>query len=180
MAKESVHKKLERVRPPRVNITYEVETGGAIEVKELPFVMGVLGDFVGQPTEELPKLKDRQFVEVSLDNFDDVLGSMRPHLAFTVDNKLSDDPNAGKIGVDLTFESLDDFSPDRVAQRVDPLRKLLDLRGQLSDLRGKIQSNERLDDILQATLADDEKRKKLKAELDAEGAKGGPEGGKDG
>ena len=180
MAKESVHKKLERVRPPRVNITYEVETGGAIEVKELPFVMGVLGDFVGQPTEELPKLKDRQFVEVSLDNFDDVLGSMRPHLAFTVDNKLSDDPNAGKIGVDLTFESLDDFSPDRVSQRVDPLRKLLELRGQLSDLRGKIQSNERLDDILQATLADDEKRKKLKAELDAEGAKGGPEGGKNG
>ena len=180
MAKESVHKKLERVRPPRVNITYEVETGGAIEVKELPFVMGVLGDFVGQPTEDLPKLKDRQFVEVSLDNFDDVLGSMRPHLAFTVDNKLSDDPNAGKIGVDLTFESLDDFSPDRVAQRVDPLRKLLELRGQLSDLRGKIQSNERLDDILQATLADDEKRKKLKAELDAEGAKGGPEGGKNG
>ncbi len=180
MPKESVHKKLERVRPPRVNITYEVETGGAIEVKELPFVMGVLGDFVGQPTEDLPKLKDRQFVEVSLDNFDDVLGSMRPHLAFTVDNKLSDDPNAGKIGVDLTFESLDDFSPDRVAQRVDPLRKLLELRGQLSDLRGKIQSNERLDDILQATLADDEKRKKLKAELDAEGAKGGPEGGKNG
>jgi len=180
MPKESVHKKLERVRPPRVNITYEVETGGAIEVKELPFVMGVLGDFVGQPTEDLPKLKDRQFVEVSLDNFDDVLGSIRPHLAFTVDNKLSDDPNAGKIGVDLTFESLDDFSPDRVAQRVDPLRKLLELRGQLSDLRGKIQSNERLDDILQATLADDEKRKKLKAELDAEGAKGGPEGGKNG
>ncbi len=173
MPKESVHKKLERVRPPRVNITYEVETGGAIEVKELPFVMGVLGDFVGQPTEELPKLKDRQFVEVSLDNFDDVLGSMRPHVAFTVDNKLSDDPNAGKIGVDLTFESLDDFSPDRVAQRVDPLRKLLELRGQLADLRGKLQSNERLDDILQATLADDEKRKKLKAELDAEGGKDG-------
>ncbi len=173
MPKESVHKKLERVRPPRVNITYEVETGGAIEVKELPFVMGVLGDFVGQSIEELPKLKDRQFAEVTLDNFDDVLAGMKPHLAFTVDNKLSDDPNAGKIGIDLKFESLDDFSPDRVAQQVDPLRKLLELRGQLADLRGKIQSNERLDDVLQATLADEAKRKKLKAELDAEGGKDG-------
>lgn len=173
MPKESVHRKLERVRPPRVNITYEVETGGAIEVKELPFVMGVLGDFVGQPTAELPKLKDRQFAEVTLDNFDDVLAGMKPHLAFTVDSKLSDDPNAGKIGIDLKFESLDDFSPDRVAQQVEPLRKLLELRGQLADLRGKIQSNERLDDVLQATLADEAKRKKLKAELDAEGGKDG-------
>ncbi|MGH7674412.1 MAG: type VI secretion system contractile sheath small subunit [Gemmatimonadales bacterium] len=173
MPKESVHKKLERVRPPRVNITYEVETGGAIEVKELPFVMGVLADFVGQSTEELPKLKDRQFAEVTLDNFDDVLAGMKPHLAFTVDNTLSDDPNAGKIGIDLKFESLEDFSPDRVAQQVEPLKKLLELRGQLADLRGKIQSNERLDDILQATLADEAKRKALKAELDAEGGKDG-------
>ena len=145
MPKESVHKKLERVRPPRVNITYEVETGGAIEVRELPFVMGVLADFGGHPTEELPKLKDRKFVEVTLDNFDDVLGSMKPHLHMTVDNKLTGDANAGKIGVDLTFESLADFAPDRVAQKVEPLQKLLDLRNQLADLRGKIQSNEKLE-----------------------------------
>ncbi len=177
MAKESVHKKLERVRPPRVNITYEVETGGAIQVRELPFVMGVLGDFVGQPTDELPKLKDRKFVEVTPDNFDDVLGSMKPHLNLSVDNKLSDDPNVGKIGVDLSFESLDDFAPDRVAQQVEPLRQLLALRNQLADLRGKIQSNEKLDEILQATLSDEEKRKKLKAELDGEAK---PEGGQDG
>ena len=109
MPKESVHRKLERVRPPRVNITYEVETGGAIEVKELPFVMGVLADFSGQPADELPKLKDRKFTEVSLENFDDVLASMKPHLTFSVNNKLSDDPTAGKIQVDLNFESLDDF-----------------------------------------------------------------------
>src|SRR5829696_5720641 len=97
----STQKKLERVRPPRVNISYDVEAGGAIETKELPFVMGVLADLSGQPTEALPRLKDRKFVEVTPDNFDDVLAKMRPHLAFTVDNKLSDDPNAGKLAVDL-------------------------------------------------------------------------------
>ena len=177
MAKESVHKKLERVRPPRVNITYEVETGGAMEVRELPFVMGVLADFSGQPKDELPKLKDRKFVDVTLDNFDDVIASMKPHLRVTVDNKLSDDPNAGKIAVEMDFASLDDFSPDRVAQQIEPLRKLLELRGQLADLRGKIQSNEKLEEILQATLTDEEKRKKLKAELDAEPK---PAGGQDG
>jgi type VI secretion system protein ImpB len=175
MAKESVHKKLERVRPPRVNITYEVETGGALEVRELPFVMGVLADFSGQPRDDLPKLKDRKFVDVTLENFDDVLGSMKPHLRLTVDNKLSED--GGKIGVELDFKSLDDFSPDRVAQQVDPLRKLLDLRGQLADLRGKIQSNEKLEEILQTTLGDEAKRNKLKAELDSEPK---PAGGGDG
>src|SRR5918996_1994706 len=173
MAKESVHKKLERVRPPRVNITYEVETGGALEVRELPFVMGVLADFTGHPTEELPKLKDRKFAEVTLDNFDDVLASMNPHLRISVDNKLSDDPNAGKIAMELSFESMEDFNPDRVARQVEPLQKLLDLRSQLADLRGKIQSNEKLEELLQATLADEEKRKKLKAELESEGKPAG-------
>ena len=173
MPKESVHKKLERVRPPRVNITYEVETGGAIEVKELPFVMGVLADFSGQPTDELPKLKDRKFTEVTLDNFDDVLASMKPHLEFSVANKLSEETGAARIPVDLNFASLDDFSPDRVAQQIEPLKKLLELRGQLADLRGKVQSNERLEEILLATLSDEEKRKKLKAELEAAGGTDG-------
>jgi type VI secretion system protein ImpB len=181
MAKKSVHDKLKRVRPPRVNISYEVETGGAIEEKELPFMMGVLGDFTGQPTEPLAKMKDRQFAEVTLDNFDDVIASMKPHLAFSVENKLSDDPDAGKLGVDLNFQGLDDFSPENVAQQVEPLAKLLELRNQLADLRGKVQSNDKLDEILQATLGDEEKLNKLKAELEAEG--GGAEsdeGGKDG
>jgi len=181
MAKESVHKKLSRVRPPRVNISYEVETGGAIEEKELPFVMAVLGDFTGQPTEPLEKLKDRKFAEVTLDNFDDVLASMKPHLALTVDNKLSDEEGAGKIAVDLTFKSLDDFSPDRVAQNVEPLQKLLELRSQLADLRGKVQSNDKLDEILQSALSDEENLSKLKAELEAEKSEeGGDEGGQDG
>src|ERR1700745_1733599 len=112
MAKESVHKKLERVRPPRVHVTYDVEIGGAIELKELPFVMGVLADLSGQPKEALPRLKDRRFVEITPDNFDAVLDSMKPHLAFSVENKLSEDNNAGQLKVDLNFKSMDDFEPD--------------------------------------------------------------------
>ena len=161
----STQKKLERVRPPRVNITYDVETGGAIETKELPFVMGVLGDFTGQPTDPLPRLKDRKFVEVTPDNFDDVLASMKPHLSFSVENKLSDDANAGKIAVDLNFRSLDDFNPDRVAQQVGPLKELLDLRTKLADLRGALQGNDKLDELLQSTLNDADKMKRLKDEL---------------
>lgn len=169
MAREGTQKKLERVRPPRVSISYDVETGGAIEMKELPFVMGVLGDFTGQPVEPLAKLKDRKFVDVTLDNFDDVLASMQPHLAFTVENKLSDDPEAGKLGVDLTFKSLDDFSPDAVARQVKPLRELLDLRTKLSDLRGTLQGNDKLEDVLQSTLGDKAKMDKLKTELGSAG-----------
>jgi type VI secretion system protein ImpB len=173
MAKESTQKKLERVRPPRVNISYDVETGGAIEMKQLPFVMGVLGDFSGQPVEPLAKLKDRKFVEVTLDNFDDVLASMKPHLQFAVENKLSDDANAGKLAVDLTFKSLDDFSPDAVARQVGPLRELLELRTKLSDLRGTLQGNEKLEEMLQATLSDEEKMKKLKEQMGTEGGSNG-------
>jgi type VI secretion system protein ImpB len=170
---ESTQKKLERVRPPRVQISYEVETGGAIEMKELPFVMGVLGDFTGMPTEPLARLRDRKFVEVTPDNFDDVLASMKPHLAFKVENKLSEDPNAGKLGVDLTFKSLDDFSPENVARQVKPLRELLELRTKLADLRGSLQGNDKLEEILQATLNDAEKMNRLKAELGTEGGANG-------
>jgi type VI secretion system protein ImpB len=169
MPSESVQKKLERVRPPRVNISYEVETGGAIELKELPFVMGVLGDFTGQPVEPLAKLKDRKFVDVNPDNFDDVLASMKPHLAFTVENKLSEDPEAGRLAVDLNFETLDDFAPDQVARQVKPLRDMLELRTKLADLRGSLQGNDKLEEILQATLGDEEKMKRLKTEVGTEG-----------
>src|ERR1700730_6699223 len=114
MARESTQHKLDRVRSPRVHITYDVERGGVIELKELPFVMGVLGDFTGQPTEPLPRLRDRKFVEVNPDNFDSVLEGMKPHLAFTVENKLSEDSNAPQLKVDLNFKSMDDFAPDNV------------------------------------------------------------------
>ena len=165
---ESVHRKLERVRPPRVHITYDVETGDAIQMKELPFVMGVLADLSGQPADPLPRLRDRKFVEVTPDNFDDVLKKMQPRLTYKVENKLS--AEAGKIGVELNFESLDDFSPDRVAQQVEPLRKLLELRQQLADLRGSLQGNDKLDEILQATINDAERLGKLKSEIESKGA----------
>ena len=171
MAKESVHKKLERVRPPRVHITYDVEVGDAIEVKELPFVMGVLGDFTGQPEQPLPRLKDRKFVEVNPDNFDSVLEAMKPHVAFSVENKLSEDPDAGQLKVDLRFKSLEDFEPEQVARQVKPLRELLDLRTKLSDLRGTLQGNDKLDEILQETVRNADKLNKLRTEIG--GAKGG-------
>ncbi|MGA2433847.1 MAG: type VI secretion system contractile sheath small subunit [Bryobacteraceae bacterium] len=165
MAKESIHKKLERVRPPRVHITYDVEVGDAIEVKELPFVMGVLGDFTGQSEEPLPRLKDRKFVEVTPDNFDSVLEGMKPHVSFAVDNKLSEDSDAGQIKVDLHFKSLQDFEPEQVARQVKPLKDLLDLRTKLSDLRGTLQTNEKLDELLQDVVRNTETLGKLKAEI---------------
>lgn len=176
MAKESVHKKLERVRPPRVHITYDVEVGDAIENKELPFVMGVLGDFTGQPAEALPRLRDRRFVEVTPDNFDEVLSSMKPHLAYAVDNKLSDDDNAGQLKVDLNFNSLDDFNPENVARQVKPLRDLLDLRTKMNDLKGTLQTNEKLSDVLLEAVSNTEKMDQLKGEI----GKGKEEGGSNG
>lgn len=172
---ESIHDRLKRVRPPRVNISYEVELGDAIEMKELPFVMGVLGDFTGQPTEPLERLKDRKFTEIDPDNFDEVLASMKPHLAYTVENKLSDDPDAGKLSVDLNFRSLDDFSPEEVAQQVPALKKLLDLRQELADLRGSLQGNDKLEEILQSMVTDPDKMEKLKSELAEEGGDDGEE-----
>lgn len=165
MSKQSNQKKLGRVRPPRVNITYDVEVGDAIEIKELPFAMGVLGDFTGQPSDPLPKLKDRKFVEVTPDNFDTVLAGMKPHLSFSVENKLSEDPNVGQLKVDLHFKSLDDFSPDQVASQIKPLRDLLELRTKLSDLRGSLQGNDKLEEVLQDVISNTEKMAKLQAEI---------------
>jgi len=178
MARESVHKKLERVRPPRVHVTYDVEVGDAIEVKELPFVMGVLADLSGKPTEPLPRLKDRRFVEITPDNFDDVLETMKPHLAFSVENKLSDDPQAGQLKAALNFKSLEDFEPEQVARQVNPLRELLDLRTKLADLRGSLQGNDKLDSLLMDTIANTEKLGKIRKELEEEKGKGG-KGGSD-
>ena len=165
MAKQSTQHKLDRVRPPRVQITYDVEVGGAIEMKELPFVMGVLGDFTGQPTEPLARVKDRKFVEVNPDNFDSVLANMKPHLAFSVENKLSEDPDAPKLRVDLNFKSMDDFSPENVARQVGPLRELLELRDRLSDLRGSMQGNDKLEEVLRETVSDKGKLDKLRGEM---------------
>ena len=163
MAKESVHAKLGRVRPPRVHITYEVEVGDAIEIKELPFVMGVLGDFTGQPTEPLPRLRDRKFTEVNPDNFDSVLDGMKPHLAFTVENKLSED--GGQMGVDLKFNSIEDFEPARVAQQVPALRTLLETRAKLRDLMSKVDRSEELESLLEQVLRSEDEIKALSSQL---------------
>src|ERR1700722_18345155 len=120
MARESTQHKLDRVRPPRVHITYDVELGGAIEMKELPFVAGVLADLSGKPDEPLGRLRDRKFVEIDRDNFDDVLKGMKPRLAFQVDNQLTNDNT--KMGVELRINSIEDFEPEQVANQVEPLR----------------------------------------------------------
>jgi type VI secretion system protein ImpB len=152
-----------------------VQVGDAIELKEIPFVLGVLGDFSGNPVEELPKMKDRKFVEVTPDNFDDVLASMKPHLAYSVENKLVDDPDAPKLKVDLSFKKLEDFEPDQVARQIKPLRELLDLRTRLADLRGSLQTNQTLDDLLQEVINSSEKMQRLRTEVQT--AEAGKEGG---
>jgi len=127
--------------------------------------MGVLGDFTGMPTEPLARLKDRKFVEVNPDNFDQVLESMKPHLAFSVENKLSEDPNAGNLKVDLHFKSMDDFAPENVAKQVRPLRELLELRQRLTDLQGSMQGNDKLDELLRDSVSDKDKLAQLRAEM---------------
>jgi type VI secretion system protein ImpB len=173
MGRESTQHKLDRVRSPRVHITYDVEVGGAIELKELPFVVGVLGDFTGQPEQPLAKLKERKFVEVNPDNFDSVLDAMKPHLSFAVDNKLSEDPEAANLKIELRFRSMDDFAPENVARQVKPLKELLDLRTRLSDLRGSLQGNDKLEELLLEAVGNTEKLEKLKGEIGKEGGSNG-------
>ncbi len=159
--KDSVNKRLEKVRPPRVHLTYDVEVGNAIEQKEIPFAVGVLGDFTGKqdPDKPLPKLKDRKFVKVDLDNFDDVMVGMAPKASYRIKNKLSED--GGELAVNLEFKQLDDFRPESVVQQVEPLRKLLDARTKLSDLRNKLAGNEKLEDILGDVLGNTAQLAKL-------------------
>ncbi len=161
--RESIHKKLSRVRPPRVQISYDVQVGDAIQLKEIPFVMGVIGDFSGQPVEPLEELKKRRFVDITPENFDGVLESMKPHLQFAVANKL--DPNAGDLKVDLHFRSMDDFEPDQVARQVGPTRKLLELRTKLADLRGTLQTNDQLDRALSEIVGNSDSLNKIKGEM---------------
>jgi type VI secretion system protein ImpB len=174
MARESTQTKVGRVRPPRVHVTYEVEIGDAIELKELPFVLGVLGDFTGMPSEPLPRLRERKFVEVNPDNFDSVLEGMKPHLAFSVENKLSEDPDSPQLKVDLHFKSMDDFAPENVASQVKPLKALLDLRSKLNDLSGSLQGNDKLEELLLNAVGNKDKLDKLKQEM--HGSEGGSNG----
>lgn len=168
MARQSTQHTLDRVRAPRVQITYDVQVGDAIEIKELPFVVGVLGDFTGMPAEPLAKLKDRKFVDITLDNFDTVMSAMKPRLALSVENKLSEDPNAANLKVDLNFKGLDDFSPTNVVRQVKPLNELLELRTKLADLRGSLQGNDKLEGLLLDAVGNTAKLDKLKGLLEAE------------
>ena len=157
--KESVQKRLQKVRPPRVQLTYDVEKGDAIEQKEIPFVVGVMGDFSGQPEQPLAKVKDRKFVNVDLDNFDEVMSGMAPRVVYRVPNKLSD--AGGEFAVELKFNSIDDFRPESVVQQVEPLRQLLEARSKLADLRNKLVGNEKLEDLLSEVLNNTEQLKRL-------------------
>jgi type VI secretion system protein ImpB len=163
---ESLQHTLDRVRSPRVQITYDVEIGDAIEMKEIPFVVGVLADLSGKPDEPLPKVKDRKFVEIDRDNFNQVLAGMKPRLAYRVDNKLTDDDS--KMAVELRFKSLDDFHPERVAEQVTPVRKLVEARKRLSDLLAKLDGNDKLDELLQDVLANTDEIEKLGKEAGVE------------
>ena len=166
---ESFQKRRNRQRRTRVNISYDVEVGDAIVQRELPFIMGVLADLSGDGASDLKDLKERKFTEITPDNFDKVLKASNAKLTYSVDNRLSEGDDAGKLGVNLKFESFEDFSPERVAQQVEPLAELLEKRRQLADLRGKLAANYKLDQALQAALGDEEKMAQLKDEMSAEG-----------
>ena len=161
--KESTQHKLDRVRSPRVHITYDVEIGDAIELKELPFVVGVLGDFSGKPDQPLPKMKDRKLVEIDRDNFNQVLSAMKPRLAYRVDNKITGDDS--KMNVELRFNAVEDFEPDQVVQQVEPLRRLVEARRRLSDLLSKMDGNDKLDELLQQVLKNSGQQQQLSTEL---------------
>jgi type VI secretion system protein ImpB len=166
MARESIQGKLGRVRPPRVHITYDVEVGDAIQLKELPFVVGVLADLSGKPDEPLPAVKDRKLVDIDRDNFDGVLKGMKPRITYRVDNKLADDDS--KLGVELRFNSIQDFEPEQVVNQVEPLRKLAEARKKLSDLMAKMDGNDRLVELMDEVIKNTDALQKLNKEAGPE------------
>lgn len=153
--KESVQQKLSRVRAPRVKLTYDLEKGDGVEQKEIPFVLGVVSDLSGTPEQPLPRLKDRKFVSIDADNFDDVLKGMAPRAVYRVPNTLSG--NGGEFAVEIRFKEMADFRPEAVVQQVEPLRRLLEARTKLADLRNKLAGNDKLEDLLQDVLTSTDK-----------------------
>src|SRR5262249_36496389 len=162
---ESMAHKLDRVRRPRVHITYDVETGGAMKKTELPFVVGILGDLSGQPKEGLKPLKDRKAVYIDRDNFNDVLAKSGARLALRVPNKLTD-PNS-KLAVELNFKHFDDFEPARVAEQIPALKQLLEMRHELTQLLNRMEGNDKLEQLLADVLANTEKAKAVARVLDS-------------
>jgi type VI secretion system protein ImpB len=168
MSSASINKKLERVRRPRVHISYEVNVDGALEKIELPFVVGVMADLSGQPDSPLPLVKDRKFVDISPDNFDSVLAACTPRVVTRVANKLTDE--GGSLGVELNFKSMDDFEPDKVAEQVAPLKKLLEMREHLNQLLAKMPGNDKLENLLADVLSNADKAKALVDEMKTKAA----------
>ncbi|MDZ4820080.1 MAG: type VI secretion system contractile sheath small subunit [Planctomycetota bacterium] len=166
MGKESLQHKLDRVRRPRVQITYDVQVGNAMEKVELPFVVGVLADLSGSPKEKLKALKERKVVNVDRDNFNDVLARATPRVAMKVDNKFNDD--GSKLAVELNFKNIEDFEPAQVARQVGPLRELLEMRQKLTQLMSKMEGNDKLEELLGQILANDEQAKKLAEQMKQE------------
>lgn len=166
---ESTQKKLGRVRPPRVQITYDVETGGAIVMKELPLVVGIMADLAGKPENPLPLLKDRKFVDIDRDNFNDVMAAIAPRVACGVANRLQEGEEGGKLGVDLTFRCIEDLRPESIVQQLEPLRKLFEARQRLNDLLAKLDGNDDLDALLQDIAANTERQQEIKQATTAGG-----------
>jgi type VI secretion system protein ImpB len=158
---DSIQKRLTKVRPPRVQMTYDVEIGDAMENKELPFVVGVVGDFGGNSDVEKKRLKDRKFVSIDSGNFDEVLSGVEPVARFQVPNQLAGDDSS--FNVELRFKAMDDFRPESIVQQVEPLAKLLEARSKLADLRNKLAGNDKLEDILSDVLNNTDKLASLKA-----------------
>ncbi len=165
---ESTQEKLQRVRRPRVHLKYEVETEDATVIKELPFVMGVLGDFSGtHPTQPLKPLEDRKFAEINRDNFDEVMRKMGPGLNMQVEDTVKGDGKT--FGVQLAFNSLSDFEPANIIKQVEPLKKLLETRNRLRDLISKVDRSTELEGILEKVLKDPADLAKLSSELGVKG-----------
>ena len=162
MAGSSQHR-VGRVRPPRVQITYDVEDGGAAQTRELPLVAGVVSDLSGDSSDPV-EYAQRQFVEVEQGGVDSLMKRVGPTLKFTVSNEITGAEDS-ELAADLSFESIDDFSPLGVATQLPETAKLLEARQRLADLYGKVESNERLDGILGDILSDDDKQAQLRAEL---------------
>jgi len=161
---ESIQHKLDRVRPPRVQITYDVEVGGAIERKELPLVVGVLADLSGHSAQPLPAMRERKFVEIDRDNFNAVMAAIGPRLALRVPNRLDPAGNT-QLNAELRFRQPDDFGPLRVIEQVEPLRKLFEARGRLSDLLSKMDGNETLEGLLAKASQNSDDLKNIQAAI---------------
>ncbi len=151
MPQEQGQKFIQRNRAPRVQIEYDVEIYGSEKKVQLPFIMGVMADLVGKRAEPLPPVAERKFLEIDVDNFDDRLKALQPRVAFTVPNALSGE---GNMAVDIVFESMDDFSPDAVARKIEPLRKLLEAREKLSHLLTYMDGKDSAEQLIAKLLND--------------------------